>query len=74
MPTASTHHMKTQHTTTGAGETAAQQPGHWVRVVVTKEVEVYIRGKQPDTRMEVLDLFNKHGNFQRITAWSAEKL
>jgi hypothetical protein len=62
------------HITTSAEKPAAQQLGHWVRVAVTKEVEVYIRGKQPDTRMEVLDLFNKHGNSQRITAWSAEKL
>jgi len=67
--------MTTQHTTTGAANTtAAQQAGNWVRVVVTKEVEVYVRGNQPSTRMEALDLFNKHDNSQRITAWSVEKL
>jgi hypothetical protein len=67
--------MKTQNTSTGAGNsTVAQQTGSWVRVVVTKEVEVYVRGKQPSTRMEALDLFNDHSNSQHITAWSVEKL
>ena len=66
--------MSNVHITTDAETSSAQKTGSWARVVVTKEIEVWVLGKLPETRMEALDLFNKHHNSQRIKEWKVEKL
>jgi hypothetical protein len=56
------------NTHTEAALSEQKSSGSWVRINVTKEVEVWVSGSVPKTRMELLDVFNSHRNSQKIKA------